>query len=64
MSDTTATVYAIYYSVQTGPHAPGYVWNNVLWNGDGSLSLPEGSASVADPDRKYPIGSAYTAPTA
>ncbi|GBQ88894.1 hypothetical protein [Asaia krungthepensis] len=72
MSNVTA--WAVYYTVATQETVPaadgsstsvsraaGYVWNRVLWDGATEWSAPSGSASVSDPEGKYPIGSQYAA---
>lgn len=52
--------YAVYRTVATSAEAIGYVWNIIEWDGTSTWSPPAGSAAVADPDGKYPIGSTYT----
>ncbi|EHH68368.1 hypothetical protein [Gluconobacter morbifer] len=58
---TVEQVYAVYLTAATADHPAGYVVNNIVWDGNGTLTLPSGQASILDADRKYPIGSTYTA---
>ncbi|MFT8482722.1 MAG: hypothetical protein ABF689_06895 [Gluconobacter cerinus] len=58
---TDLVVYAVYYTAATDTYKAGYVWNNILVPSDGSPPTVEGSLSVQDAERKYPIGSTYTA---
>ncbi|GAN83789.1 hypothetical protein F1645_16390 (plasmid) [Novacetimonas hansenii] len=55
----TVETYAVYLTTATGTNSVGYVVDNVLWDGASAWTPPEGTAVVADPDRKYPIGSTY-----
>ena len=61
---TTATVqtYAVYLTAATSAHPAGYVVDNVEWDGASAWTPPAGPPAIADPDRKYPIGSTYGAP--
>ena len=61
---TTATVqtYAVYLTAATSAHPGGYVVDNVEWDGASAWTPPAGTTAIADPDRKYPIGSTYGAP--
>ena len=63
---TTATVqtYAVYLTAATSAHPGGYVVDNVEWDGASAWTPPAGTTAIADPDRKYPIGSTYGAPAA
>lgn len=63
---TTATVqtYAVYLTAATSAHPAGYVVDNVEWDGASAWTPPAGTTAIADPDRKYPIGSTYGAPAA
>lgn len=63
---TTATVqtYAVYLTAATSAHPTGYVVDNVEWDGASAWTPPTGTTAIADPDRKYPIGSTYGAPAA
>ena len=62
---TTATVqtYAVYLTAATSAHPGGYVVDNVEWDGVSPWTPPTGTATIADPDRKYPIGSTYDSAT-
>ena len=54
--------YILYRTAPSGSEVVGYVINAFVWDGHGpALPTPDGTASVADPDGKYPIGSTYTA---
>lgn len=57
----TLIVYAVYYAAPTVSYDAGYVWNNILVPSSGAVPEISGSLLVADPDRKYPIGSTYKA---
>ncbi|WP_438381454.1 hypothetical protein ABHV46_10715 [Asaia sp. BMEF1] len=67
------TTWAVYYTAATDQtvytpdgtssteHRPaGYVWNNIVWDGNAGWAPPKGSAAIPDPDRHYPIGSIYS----
>ncbi|WP_146882042.1 hypothetical protein [Acetobacter nitrogenifigens] len=58
---STSQAYAVYYTSATGEYAAGYVFDRSMWDGTSAWSPPAGSAAVADPDSKYPIGSTYSA---
>ncbi|GFE96591.1 MAG: hypothetical protein ABF979_16535 [Gluconobacter sp.] len=60
----TSEIYAIYLtSAQNGMPA-GYVVNNIVCPPGAEPTTSSGQVAVADPDRKYPIGSIYTADSA
>ena len=59
----TTEVCAIYQTAATADHPAGYVVNNVVCDSSIVPTVSAGQAAVADPDRKYPIGSTYTAPS-
>lgn len=52
-------VYAAYQNAASDTHPSGYVVNNVLADSLETITLAAGQGAVADPDRKYPIGSIY-----
>ncbi|WP_148424798.1 hypothetical protein, partial [Novacetimonas hansenii] len=56
--------YAVYLTAATSAHPGGYVVDNVEWDGASAWTPPAGTTAIADPDRKYPIGSTYGAPAA
>ncbi|GBQ38901.1 hypothetical protein [Komagataeibacter europaeus] len=56
---STAQVYAVYLTAASGGNPAGCVVNNVLWDGTASWTPPAGTAAIADPGRRYPIGSGY-----
>ncbi|NHN83677.1 hypothetical protein GOB93_03355 [Acetobacter musti] len=56
-------VYAVYLTEAADGHPVGYVVNNVMWTGSGTMTIPSGQACVSDPSRQYPIGSVYEAPS-
>lgn len=58
--NTDAQVFAIYLTAATTDHPAGYVVNNVVCDGSSTPTVSTGQAAVADPDRQYPIGSAYS----
>ncbi|AHI25783.1 hypothetical protein BGC31_04840 [Komagataeibacter xylinus] len=55
--------YAVYLTVASGTKTVGSVVDNVVWDGVSAWKPPAGTAVVADPTRKYPIGSTYPATT-
>lgn len=59
----TVQEYAVYRTVATTTEAVGYVYNRIMWDGSEGWSPDTGSAGVADPDSKYPIGSTYPVST-
>ncbi|EFG83721.1 hypothetical protein F1645_06105 [Novacetimonas hansenii] len=62
MTTTTVQTYAVYLTAATSAHPAGYVVDNVEWDGASAWTPPAGTTLIADPDRKYPIGSTYGAP--
>ncbi|WP_332828285.1 hypothetical protein [Novacetimonas sp. GS1] len=64
MTTTTVQTYAVYLTAATSAHPTGYVVDNVEWDGASAWTPPTGTTAIADPDRKYPIGSTYGASTA
>lgn len=64
MTTTTVQTYAVYLTAATSAHPAGYVVDNVEWDGASAWTPPAGTTAIADPDRKYPIGSTYGAPAA
>lgn len=62
MTTTTVQTYAVYLTAATSAHPAGYVVDNVEWDGASAWTPPAGTTAIADPDRKYPIGSTYGAP--
>ncbi|MFT8636185.1 hypothetical protein [Novacetimonas hansenii] len=64
MTTTTVQTYAVYLTAATSAHPGGYVVDNVEWDGASAWTPPAGTTAIADPDRKYPIGSTYGAPAA
>ncbi|WP_075594809.1 hypothetical protein [Novacetimonas hansenii] len=59
----TVQTYAVYLAVASGTKSAGYVVDNVEWDGVSPWTPPTGTATIADPDRKYPIGSTYDSAT-
>ncbi|GBR03088.1 hypothetical protein AA0229_1860 [Gluconobacter cerinus NRIC 0229] len=54
-------VYAVYLTAATSAYPAGYIINNIVCENTMTPTVSSGQAAVADPDRKYPIGSTYTA---
>lgn len=56
----TSEIYAIYLTSAQGGMPVGYVVNNIVCPAGTAPTIAGGQAAVADPDRQYPIGSAYS----
>lgn len=60
----TSEIYAIYLTSAQNGAPVGYVVNNIVCPPGAEQTVSSGQAAVADPDRKYPIGSIYMADSA
>ncbi|GAN91389.1 hypothetical protein Gbfr_035_002 [Gluconobacter frateurii M-2] len=59
MSETTATIFAVYLVTASSTQAAGTVVNRIVWDGKVPIGLPSNLGAVADPDNAYPRGSVY-----
>jgi len=58
---STSQRYIVYLTAASGSEPVGTVINAIEWDGTASVPLPANTATLADPNSQYPIGSVYTA---